>query len=739
LVQARCWRASYFRPLQMRRLHVAAGMVLGTMPMLASARASMTPVTRVVQLLKGMGETIEIELTKEEDLYEAFVCWGKSVVEQKEETNKKAGSRIERLETYIDDLENGKIELTTERVDLEKEIAGLTADIDQAEALREKEEKDFDAAKTEMDQAVAALEKALESLRKGMGKDKSLLSMNANINSETVTETFAAHKQEIALLDKAVAIGAKVLSKGDEVFLRRILEGDVPTKDWKKLNRKATFKKKYEARSAKIESLLQKLLEDFSADLQEAKDKEDKGKKTHKKLMDAKKDQKDKADKALVDMTKENGARSLSKTDAKAELDALKEQVKDDTKHISDTKTSMDDKKTEWKDRKALRRGEIAAIAKAVSILHSDDARDLMKKSYASQGYLFLQEASSQIAERNAVAVLRQMAQKTHDQRLAGLAALAETAHFDKVLGAIDKMLGELKSEEGDELKKKETCESDRAEDTRSAIKTSREIDEISDTITGLEAKIEEITAEITEKNETIVKIEEQLADSKKIRDREHEDYLVSKKDDEDAAKLVGDAKEVLTQFYAENTFLETKVNSVQPVETTAGEAPPPPPPTWDAGYKGKKDESSGIVAILGMVKSDIESDLASAKKAEDDGKKAYDKIKADLEKEKGDLDSDISELDGQKANHEGDVVTNKKDRKGKKGEVKTVLKKLKDAESFCDYLLINYATRSENRKIEIDGLEKAKAILNGAEFEDKKGNLLQRPPLLRRVAAHAS
>merc|ERR1719235_2213811 len=104
----------------------------------------MSPVTRVVRLLVALSEQIEDEGKKEEDLYETFVCWGKSIIAQKTDYNAKAEARIDELETYIADLEAGRIELTTERQDREKEIAALKEELATAKALREKEKDRVD-------------------------------------------------------------------------------------------------------------------------------------------------------------------------------------------------------------------------------------------------------------------------------------------------------------------------------------------------------------------------------------------------------------------------------------------------------------------------------------------------------------------------------------------------------------------------------------------------------------------
>merc|ERR1719453_990877 len=74
-----------------------------------------TPTSRVVTLLQGLSKEIAEEGKKEEDLYEAFVCWGNKVITEKTKSNAAAQARIDELEAYLDDVKSGKIEFTTER------------------------------------------------------------------------------------------------------------------------------------------------------------------------------------------------------------------------------------------------------------------------------------------------------------------------------------------------------------------------------------------------------------------------------------------------------------------------------------------------------------------------------------------------------------------------------------------------------------------------------------------------
>jgi len=692
-------------------------LLLGAVAPSSAVRLQLSPVTRVVSLLEGLSESIEKEGKKEEELYESFVCWAKSIVSQKTESNSAAESRIDMLATYLADLAAGRIELTSERKDLEKEISTLTGEIESSTALRNKEKEDFEEAEAEMKQAVKALNDGIEVLKTATeGHEQGVLLRLKGAVSAGEGEGFAARTREAASLNRAVQLGRKVLSKGDSVFLSRLLTGEVPNVDWKKLNRKATFKSSYKARSGKIQETLAKLLEEFTSNLQEATKKETSAQALFDKLMGTKGDQKSAAQDALERMDSENGAKGMSKMESQEEHDKLQEQVKDDTAYVKQVEASLAEKKEEWKDRQTLRTAELAAISKAVSILRSDDARDTFKKSFKSQNkgaFLQVKEGSMSMSQRGAFEALKQAAASSNDARLAALAlTLRSGSHFDEVLGAIDKMVGVLKAEEAEDLSKKEDCEADNAENTRKAVTASRSIDEMSDAITVLKGEIKDLKSEIEDKNGRVKEIDTELVDAKKVRDDEHAEYKVSKQEDKEAKELVKSAAAVLTGFYKENDLALVQHAKKQP-----GSAPMPPPPTWEAPYGGKTGESQGIVAILGMVEDDIAKDIAKADSEEKESLDMYTETKAALTAEKENLNGQITEMTSTMSGKEIDVSDTKGERSTKKGELDSVLQSIADAKSYCEFFTVNYPLRLKNRQIEIDGLNKAKTILKGGAF----------------------
>jgi len=679
---------------------------------------SLSPVTRVVDLLKELLEKTEEEHKAEEDLYETFVCWATSITSQKEASNAAANSRLETLKTYLADLNAGRIELTTERADLTKEIETLNADMELAEDMRDKEKKDFEEAKEEMEKAIKALTASIDVLEEATKDHKTgvLLKMGQRLNQGSAEQV-----AEAATLVDAAKLGEKFLSKGDAIFLRRLLTSEVPTWDWKKLNRPATFKKSYKARSFKIQDILAKMLQTFEINLKDAEAKEKEAQETFDKLMKSKGAELAAAEEALEKMDKENGARGKSREETEEEIALLTSQVEADTKYIKQVKDALAEKKAEWKDRQSLRLQEQEAISKAISILHSDDARDLFKKSLASQGYFFLQEMSSkQVRGKDAATrLLKKASVVSKDGRLMTIVSrLSAGGHFDEVIEAIDKMVATLKEEEADDLKQKETCEQDRADDTRTAIKTSRTMDELTEAIMVLKDEIEEAKKDKAEKEAEVESIKKELEELTKIRESENKEYLIAKADDEAASELVAQAKGVLETFYKENDLMLSQTGIRQPFTSEAGKAPPPPPTTWDAPYGGKTEESTGIIAVLGMIKEDIDKDLEKATTAEKEAQDLFDESKKEMETQMEKLGKLINELTLTISKKKGEVSDNEDDRLKEHGELVAVMEKIKDAEPGCDYFTINFPLRSRDRNIEIDGLIKAKAILQGAKFD---------------------
>merc|ERR1719161_2064424 len=122
-------------------------------------------------------------------------------------------------------------------------------------------------------------------------------------------------------ISRALELGKKALSESDARFLEQALDGQVPDVDWKKLNRKATFKMKYKARSLKIQEILADMLQTFEDNLAEATKKEKDTKDSFDTLMTSKNSQLSAAQDALSGGEGEGAARTLAADEAQEEVD----------------------------------------------------------------------------------------------------------------------------------------------------------------------------------------------------------------------------------------------------------------------------------------------------------------------------------------------------------------------------------------------------------------------------------
>ena len=219
----------------------------------------------------------------------------------------------------------------------------------------------------ELTKGLTALEEAVEIMAKG-------------------TEgSFLAKKFDIR---KVLALSNLGMAKSDVRFIEAALdrEAQPENKDWEKLNKRATFKGKYKARSQKIQKTLNDMLQKFETNLTDLKKQEKNNSESYDDLKKAKDDMLQSNSDALNKMEKETGARGKSVAESQEELDELKDNNTADRGFIKDTKTDCKARQDNHVKRTKQRSSELAAITKAIGILRDDDARDVMRRSFASHG-----------------------------------------------------------------------------------------------------------------------------------------------------------------------------------------------------------------------------------------------------------------------------------------------------------------------------------------------------------------
>merc|ERR1719151_572194 len=498
----------------------------------------------------------------------------------------------------------------------------------------------------------------------------------------------------------------------------------------------------YAPQSGQIVGILKQMKDTMEKNLAEVTAAEEEAIKNYDALMAAKKMEYDANTAALESKLERVGQVGLDIVEMKEDLDDTQKALAEDKKFLAELEKGCSTKQAEWDERCKIRADELLAIADTIKILNDDDALELFKKTLPSPSFLQTKTTSAGMRKR-ALAVLQ--AAQAHSTRpeLDFIAlALHERNHgpFDKVIGMIDEMVGILGEEQKADDDKKAYCEAelDKTEDTKKSLE--RKVDDLGAALEETKGLIATLTEEIEALADGIKALDKSVAEATENRKAENAAYKELMAADTAAEKLLSMAGNRLAKFYTPKLYVappKQELSAEQRIAVNMGSeaapteppmlaqirqhdlqsvAPPPPPETWGA-YKEKGEEHGGVVAMLNMLKADLEKEMQEAKVEEADAQFEYEKMMADsAEKRRVDSQS-LADKEGTKADLESKALKLKEEETSTMKEVLTTAETLKNLHMECDWLVSNFEVRKEARAGEVDALKKAKAVLSGADY----------------------
>ena len=119
------------------------------------------------------------------------------------------------LQTYISDVEAGKITFTADKDSLEKELAGIRSELANITTERADEHKKYEMNKEDMEKAIAGLKEVITSLEATSLKPAMLISLRGG--------DAVARRAHANNLKEGLAVSDKYLSKSKRQFLHRFL------------------------------------------------------------------------------------------------------------------------------------------------------------------------------------------------------------------------------------------------------------------------------------------------------------------------------------------------------------------------------------------------------------------------------------------------------------------------------------------------------------------------------------
>merc|ERR1719506_2777267 len=486
----------------------------------------------------------------------------------------------------------------------------------EATKIREKENAAFTALRAEMGQALQSLNQALKMLNMA----PQFLQTSNSLSTEAVN---AVRVAIAAIPDRELgSIAPAKLAKLQHIGT-------------------ALVQGKYDPSYGSIVNILEEMYKQFSTDLEKETTTETTANKDYEGLMDGWAGE-IKTAQETVDNREEKKAKAAKTLAKKTEyFDATEAQRDADIKFFEDAVTSCENKAGAWKTRQEMRNEELEGVAKAIEILTSDAARELFSSAISAGGRSakhvssrrdqvldrsasFLQIDEMPVGQQKAFKVLKEFATKSQSVALAKIAAkvrLAQGGHFDAVLGAIDTVIGVLKTEQKEDNDKKKQCNDEYQSIARTSNKLDWKIEKNNAAIDKLENTIANREEEMANTIQAIKDVTQEIEDLKDERAANKQSYDNAKKEDEDAVDLLNQAKDALTEFYENNGIKDALGSLIQQPkqskmdETLRGEIAPE---TKFSGKASRAQQSGGIVKLMQMIIEGLEDEIRVGTRVEE-------------------------------------------------------------------------------------------------------------------------
>jgi len=677
-----------------------------------------TPVTRVVNLLKEMQNTLRTEMEEDEALYEKMECWCNTGKYEKSEAIDAGKAKIDQLTAANEEGFARSKELKEQIDELEATVAADKAALKTAQAKRDEEVQTFQGLETDSIQAIENMKSALEVLARNEGAafpqmDLSLLSTGSSDEplsehrSERSLEAWMQESGNVGVADSAAVDkqASKFLQSDDSkprppstmgwsaddmrIVKKALQEGKAFVQS------KEGYYPSYESQSGAIIGVLKQMKEQMEADYKAATDKEHMAAAAFADMRTAKTEAIEAGERMAEQKEDE-----LAKTDnlvaeAKEDLGQTEETLAADEEFLKNLDKMCADSDGAFEKRKASRLEEIKAVSETIEILTGDEARDAMSGTYN-----FLQVGESDKNRKAAAAVLRKVGLKTHNIDISFLANKVELDAFTKVKKAIDDMVVQLKQEQADEVKKNDYCTQELQSTEMTIAKTDDLKEDLQAKIGSLQSQEQTLQDEIDADKAAIAQGQMDLQRASEDRQRENLDFQKTIADQTMTIEILMKAMERLAQFY-DAQLIQVKKQT---------------PPVAQMEYKPNAG-ASGIMSMIEKLIYDAKDLVAASKKAESEAQAAYEQLVADTNQSQADLAQSVVDKTKAKAKAHKDRLGAESDLMDTVDELEGLHKYEADVHAECDYLLKNFMARQQARGEEIEGLQQAKQILDGANL----------------------
>jgi len=679
-----------------------------------------TPIEKVMELLKKLEAKVRATGKKEAAQYDKFACFCKEQADGKLYAIEKSNKLITKLTAKSSDLGAELSALSTEIGKLGGKITHLDGKMKAEVRKRKRAHDGYVQVDNEVKFCISALEAAIKAMQNSKAQLNDVKLDFAQLSTVADRMRQAASVQKLSLLQKITQEPAS-----------------------------------YEYRSNDIIATLEELLATFKENKAELDKEEFDALAAHQSKMLNLGNQKKFAEKEKA----EQQAISDAKTEEKAATDAdntAETNARDaDQSFLDELTSTCQTKATEWDARSATRADELTVLSMAIAKLEEGavpneaankklvglqvSAASGAKSKVAVQAVApvpkatrkeqskaqpkaisFLQlrgssEAKAAATMNRALQLLSKAAYEQHSPMLSAIVLRAKAVdHFAKVREMIKDLVAKLRQDAADEQKMKGYCDTE-----MNAAMSLRDASKL--TVEDKAANIEAKEAELAQTEEDIATLSQEIADAKKalfeateLRTENHADNVVQIRDSNEGKIAVNEALTILKNFYNEGGQVPTSFLGYTPPNAgrdgnTVSDLMPAP---TTAAYTGDQAPAKNIIGILEVIESDFSRTETTTENTENTDESDYQSLKTDLE-------SDISFKNNEVTTKEAHVVTLKDDivdltdeRHTAEDSLAAAEKELETLKPMCVEGEETWDDRTAAREKEIEALKEAHDIL---------------------------
>jgi len=677
---------------------MVATLMLCALLVVPSAHAvEIDPIAKVIQMISDLQSKVIGEGADAQKVYDEFS-------EFCEDRSKQLGFEIKTGQQNKKDLEaaiaNEKATAESLNAKIE-ELAGAIsvdeADLKAATDIRTKENAAFVAEEKELIDVIGTLERAVGIIEKELAKT----------GGASMMQLQTANNVAQAL---AVMVQATSLSTADASKLTALLQNSQEAAD-ESDSLGAPAAAVYKGQSGGIVETMQDLHEKAEAQLEAARQAENKSLQGYQMLAQSLKDEIKYATKDMNKAKKNLAASAEAQATAEGDLAVTTADLDEDVKALAtlhqDCMTGAEDFEAETRSRGE----ELKALATAKKIIQEATS------GAADQSYSFVQthmSSGADLAKFEAVNVVRNLAARQKSTALAQLAqkmAVAiqaggsESDPFGKVKGLIRNMIEKLLKEGEADATEKAFCDKEMAETETKKAEKEAAIEKLSTQIDSNNARSAKLKEEVATLQQELAALAKAQAEMDKLRAEEKAAFDKNSAEMEKGIKGVKLALKVLNDYYAK-----------------------------DKAHASADGAGSGIIGLLEVCESDFTKGLAEMTAAEDTAVNEYDTTSKENEIAKATKGQDVKYKTKEAKGLDKETSEANADKSGEQTELDAVNQYYKGIQGRCIAKPESYADRVSAREAEIAGLKQALSILDGEAV------LLQRATkhALRGLRVHA-